>query len=453
MNQKLLWWFCLFSLIMVSIGMMLLVTRQGIGLFTDDLVYFPVARTFDFFTFSTHPPLYGIILGGVGKIMGSEPESSAVLLNVVLMPLNVLIMVLIVRMLRPDRRWLSLGAGGLVLFSYPFVYVHAMASSEPLFLVLVSTSLLLLAMVTIRFHWSFLLGSAVLTGLAVLTRYAGAALVMYCGFLLLWVPAKSLRVRVLRAGLFCIISTAPVFVFFVLKNVRNTGAAITARSVGMLSLYEHMGHVVSVKIPQLFVTFSEWFVPYRVLEYIGVNTVGILLILIVCGVLFWNCFRKSMTNRMGLICFCFWPAFYLLFVLSWMCLSGELEIAMSHRILSPVAFWIVPFLLVAVCDITSSWRYGHSAICATLFAFIFFVSFYRAFGFVRFVGSNGLGLGALAWRYSPTLAYAISNVDECIIYSNAEEVFLLYHPDVRVHVLPKRRCITQGRTIRIWICK
>ena len=158
---------------------MVLATRWGIGLTTDSIRYIDHARDLlagRGLRGMTHfPPLYPVMIAAVAKL-GLDAAVAARWLQVALFPLNIVLI-----------GWMTYRATGrcaacacvaalLVAVAPVTVGIHCTALSEPLFLALVLVSLACMAAYLQRQRPWLLCVAALTAAMAVLTRYAGLAL-------------------------------------------------------------------------------------------------------------------------------------------------------------------------------------------------------------------------------------------------------------------------------------
>jgi 4-amino-4-deoxy-L-arabinose transferase-like glycosyltransferase len=138
-------------------------------------------------------------------------------------------------------RWLGSARFGvlaalLTLIATPMVDIYTAALSEPLYLVLALGALVLLAHYLESPNRKLLVAAAVLSALAILTRYAGAALLGGEGLVLLFLPRnRPWTIRIRDLSLFSFLAGAPIALWLI-RNRLATGRSTTATvSLGHLS--------------------------------------------------------------------------------------------------------------------------------------------------------------------------------------------------------------------------
>ena len=161
-------------------------TSRGVGLSPDSAVYVGAARSLlqghgysmptDSGTFAPvahFPPLYSISLSLLGWL-GQEPFTAARWLNTFLFTASAFLAGLIA--LRATASWvLAVSAVTLLITSYPVVLVHSMAWSEPLLLFFQLAGVFFLLRFFSQAELFHLVAVATVTGLGILSRYAGVA--------------------------------------------------------------------------------------------------------------------------------------------------------------------------------------------------------------------------------------------------------------------------------------
>ena len=136
------------ALAFVGSCILLISTRWGIGGYPDSMVYIGVARSIlngsgvrffndmgEFAPVTQYPPLYPSTMAAFG-IMGLDPLLGSRWISALLFAANALLVAYIIY-----RITLSPGASLIgsffALTSFPMVYIHSMAMSEPMFIFLV----------------------------------------------------------------------------------------------------------------------------------------------------------------------------------------------------------------------------------------------------------------------------------------------------------------------------
>src|SRR5437773_7282146 len=127
---------------------LLVSTRWGIGGYPDSLVYVGVARSIldgsgvrffndmgEFAPVTQYPPLYPSMMAAFG-IMGIDPLVGSRWISVLLFACNA-ILVAYIRYRTTLFPGASIAGAFFALTSFPMIYIHSMAMSEPMFIFLV----------------------------------------------------------------------------------------------------------------------------------------------------------------------------------------------------------------------------------------------------------------------------------------------------------------------------
>jgi 4-amino-4-deoxy-L-arabinose transferase-like glycosyltransferase len=160
----------------------------GAGVSTDSIVFLNVAENilesgriyltaYGENTPMTHfPPLYPLLLAGVGVVARCSPESSAKIAGAFCFAANLGLVTLFLRRCGFDLKTAIFAVSTLALSEY-MILIHAKVFTEPLFIVFMLLALLSLARHLETGRQSSLLVSAGCVSLACLTRYAGLFLI------------------------------------------------------------------------------------------------------------------------------------------------------------------------------------------------------------------------------------------------------------------------------------
>lgn len=197
-------------------------TRHGVGISGDSISYVQAARhlregwglmlldpsLFGGLTpMKQWPPFFSIVLSAI-HLFGADAIDGARWLNAILFGCNILVAAVMIY--RYSRSLLaSLFGCFLVLMSSRMILAHQMAWTEPLFMFTGFSGLLLLDAFSRQRQRGLLALSAMLIGLAFITRYAGAAFVAAGGLSLLLSGQASLRQRIRDVVLFGVIASVP----------------------------------------------------------------------------------------------------------------------------------------------------------------------------------------------------------------------------------------------------
>ncbi|MGE0461435.1 MAG: ArnT family glycosyltransferase [Vicinamibacterales bacterium] len=414
---------------------LLVMTFWGAGTSPDSVHYIRVARAFlaldtsiDAAATAQFPPLYPLLLSVV-SLFGSDPYAVARWVNAILFAANICLLGLAVWDSSSHARWLSVIGAVLMAGSTSMLLVHGSVLSEPLFLVLVLSGFGLLARYLEHDSRPHLLWAALLIGLSVLTRYAGAACVAtgMAGIVLLGRP--RLRQRIIDTLLFGGVSSLPA-VSWALRNVLVAGTS-TNRELGF--------HPVGW--PQAWEalhTVTAWLL----LPQSTPGTIRLAACIAIFAFATMTFVRTARKHRRA-------PALatlLLLFIFGYM---GFLAVSISlfdantpldDRILLPV---LAAGIVVALTAIDLAWpllRARPSAMygVVTLLAAFAAGHVIRGSTVIARGHADGLGFSSVEWQTSTTLARVRALPDEITVYSNAPEIVYL-HTRRSARSLPRRR--------------
>jgi hypothetical protein len=196
------------------------------------------------------PPLYPLLLAS-GRMLGLSDNGGARILQLALCALNVVLLGCFV-MRASGSQVAGVTAAAWAGASPAFLYVHMWVWSEPLCHALLLGCLWAL-LESERGSWRKLALSALLCGLALLTRYAALGL-LFCALILVLARTGETRARLMNAALFAAIALLP----FVLWSVRN--AMVAGRAVG----HEHKMALMGDELARVAATALDWALPLPV---------------------------------------------------------------------------------------------------------------------------------------------------------------------------------------------
>lgn len=369
------------------------------------------------------PPFYPLTLSLIGFL--GDMVAGARLLNVVLFAATVALCGLGFTRFT-GQGWLGALLGGLLAFSPVLLGVEVWAMSEPLFLLLGFGGLFaLLAYLETR-RRGYWIASAVLCGLAFLTRYMGLAFPATAGLaLLLLGRGEDRRVRLslvwrnLRdAVLFGILCLLPILAWFVVDfSITGTlgsrsgqpAAAYWQRfleigpALQQIVLFWLVPDSVSARLPGVLQT-AAWIVPLVLL-------VGLAVLLV----------RRSRESgrkdgagqqgvsssavRLAVVFGLFGPVY--LIVLAVAQVYTYPPITLASRMLSPfhlsILVWMVALFFLGLRILAPRSRLAWTVVSLGLLAFLGSYALRSAL-IARDYHSSGIGYNAVSWRGSQTIA-------------------------------------------------
>ncbi len=433
--------------LMAAIGVFLILhaTPEGLGLSDDSVGYIAGARSIlaghgyreawlasDGFV--THfPPAFSSLLAFIG-LFGLDPLRGVRFLNAVLFGLNIILAgILGWRMTRSLPAGLILAA--LFLANDSLLRVHAVAMSEPLFIIL---SLLSFWMIDLYFerdaHWLWLVACGVFVGLAFLTRYAGLALVPTFVIVLLIVHSNW-RKRLVSAAIF----VAAVLPWMIGWAVRNE---ILAGNATNRELVFHA--ITASNFDTALYNVSTFLMPVEVWRRELFKVPGLFLVIVaavLAVVLGWVLVRvrrliaeRQQQGRPEIIAFS--NGLYVFGYLSSIFASMSFFDASTKfklRILSPI---YVSLLILLVFLGIWLWRRRRAA-AILLAVLVFGISAYGQFAAVTELMKGGQGYASFQWYDSKTMAFLRTLSPQLKIYTNQPGAVYLY-TGRGAYVLPDR---------------
>ncbi len=418
-------------------------TRWGIGISPDSVAYIGAARNvaagngftaYDAITPLTQfPPLYSLVLVLFG--FGADPVTGARRLNAILFGANIILTGGMVSLFAPRLRYTTIVTVVLTAVAVPFVTIHLMAWTEPLFLFFAFSSLILLARYLDSPKTSLAVATAIFVALGLLTRYAGAALVL-TGVAALFFAARSVRRKIGDIAVFFVVSVSPMLLWM----VRNRLAAGTATNRAVAFHPVNIGHLW-----QLFYTVSGWLsIPSTAPNAVRFG-VWFVIIVAVAAMLFQAVRQKSaavwrvpsiikMLFLFGII----YPVF-LAASISFLDANTPLD----DRILSPM---LIVGIVLAAYAVDRGLSTLNSAAATTAVALaVTAVAFGAAFNSGKLLSESyrgGLGFSNITWRQSALWAEIEQFPASAPIYSNIPEAVYIYTGRAALH-LPKTELKTQ----------
>lgn len=215
-------------LLLLAIGgfLALLLAPQDVGIGPDSMAFISAARSFlagSGFSWITwdgeyelmvhFPPLYSFFLAvaGFGKL---DPLQSAKWFNAFVLVANVFLVGVIVRRVA-KHDWIALFGAAIFLTGNLSLETHFSAMTESLFILLMLAAIGLLGFYLKRQHRVWLVVTALLIGLAIITRYVGVTLIGATILTLLLYPYAKKKKRIYDAILFTAVSLTPIALWLI----------------------------------------------------------------------------------------------------------------------------------------------------------------------------------------------------------------------------------------------
>lgn len=423
----------------VMAGGVLMITHQhGIGMWAADSVSYarsaekllkegalrvPLTRwdeeRQDDAPLSRFPPLLPCLLALLGYISNLEPMETARWLNAAC--LLVLLLMLISFAPRSPLYLLTL----LAIVISPAIYpVHLVLLSEPLFLVLcagifLTTQRMFDSPLNIR----LLLASALLCGLATLTRYAGL-FTMPCAVALLLLHPISLRAKLMRVIIFTFSYAIIVMPWFLwLKTLQQP-----PRTLGFLP-----GNFWDAMKWQFAETVTLWIFPGWLPLKLRAFLSGLLLLWLLSRLRQYVA-AVTWAKATSLLAPLIWMTGYAAFIVIARFVADD-GIAFDHRILSPLALYLL--LLVGSFLQATMLKPTHLLPAAALLLSIGIHNAYSTAPYIIDSVTHGFGYADETWKSSTTLAWLKTLPPETTFFSNAPEAIATLLP-INVKWIPLR---------------
>jgi hypothetical protein len=380
----------------------------------------------------THfPPLFPLILAGIGTL-GIDPFDGARYLNAVLRGVNLLLLVALVHHLAPATPLAAVIAGLLFFTSVHVASLHGQAWSEPLFLPLCFSALLLMAGYLNRPGLARLMAGAALTGAAILTRYVGVSIVLTAAILILGARLTWTR-RLRDTTLFIVVSLLPLLVWGLgnlLAGERPVGDRVLAWHPASL---QHAGQVVYVAL--------DWLIPNQAVTRIigsdGVPTALGLALLPLLGLGVAVCVRRAIrdaaadlrTDAAGWFTSRVLPVFVPTYVVTVFAARSALDAAIQvdSRTLVPVYISLV-ILSSLWLGHRASWLHEQpnvriaAAACALIVATMLTVRYVVT---IQRAHEQGVSYSSTKWLTSPVMITIGALPEHSFILSNAPEAIYI----------------------------
>jgi hypothetical protein len=166
---------------------LLFITQNGVGIGVDSVTYIGGAKNilagkgFSSYTLSNEggnqfitrfPPLFSVVLAMIAYL-NINAVDAARLLNCFMFGCNIFVVGLVINNVTYGSIWLSVLGAFLMLTSNNILSLHFFVYSEPMFIFLTTAGLYLLCLYIINSKTKYMIMSAILIGMSLITRYAG----------------------------------------------------------------------------------------------------------------------------------------------------------------------------------------------------------------------------------------------------------------------------------------
>lgn len=400
-----------------------LLTGQGLGLINADGTF----RLLPYF-----PPFYPLALAGLIGL-GFSAETSAMLINLSCFGATILLLGwLITKVSRSPA--IGMLAGLLLAGSPILIPAYSWAMSEPLSIFLIVAAFYLLHHSLLTDTFAALVGSAVLAGLSLLTRYSMAAGLLTACLIVLFFWRGNWQKRIASAIIYGLIAAIPIAIWLVI-DLTKTNTVASRNLLGNVPL----GSEITRFFNQLQPLFLQWLLPDSLIPGIpaAVGLVVALAILLIIGISLADSFRalserkanleeRNQALRLILI----YSLFFFLYLLLIMLVSVTTfpPITIGPRMVLPAAVAALVVIAVSVGRFFSRNKLSLKIQWLALAGLMLFAAYSGLRG-VRIARQNaidGLGYNSVGWRNSQTIDYLATHTSPSDALVTNEETALLY---------------------------
>jgi hypothetical protein len=423
-SQMLLLVFGLIAIVLV----LACTSKNGPGLSSDSITYISVGKNlasgngfvaFDQTRYHAWPPLFPLLIASFEKA-GIDSVNAIRILNALLFGLMVLLAgTLFYNNLK--QKILMIVGTLAVLLSPALLRLAMYLLTDFMFAFLV-----LLFITTIK-HYArngrtgTLFLSAIIAALAILTRYAGLALVLTGLIWLLFQQSMSYSKRTGRAVLFGFVAILPISIW-ITRNLLLLGTISGVRGASQNTLLTNF--------VATFQTIADWFIPSVVPPLLRMSAILIAMV-IISSIHFFIVRQDRRLNppsavRISIL-------FLIIYGITLICIATLTSIdTPDSRMLAPI---YVPLVFITVYAVDVIIRYLTGRIsrpfllvivsaCAILVAIL---SVQKAYPKAMTIYNNGIGkFNKPIWRESELIRYLLSARPEGILQSNAPEAVYYY---------------------------
>lgn len=439
----------LIAIIALGAGaLILLATPWGPGLREDSFNYITAAQSYaqgtglgrwaadgTFRPLTHFPPLLPLALAGI-KLLGLDLVGSFRVLNGVLFSSTVILTALSIYVTSRSE-WGALAGALLTASSGVLIENFAWAHSEPLYLTLSIAGLILLSiyMSSENNNWYFA-GSIVAIALAFLTRFAGIALIVSSGLILVVMPWTTLKRRLGVASVFSAMSALPTAAFM-LRNRMLYGTA-SDRPTPLWHPPELEKWMEGAR------TILSWFLPHRLLDLfsdslvliLGATSLAVIFALAsIISIRYYRQLEREKLSRSSLWYLLFTNAVsYLGLVLLTVLFLDRLT-PLNDRIMAPFYLFLIPLLTTSVIKLWKGLTRLQLPVTVLTVGFMLLHG-YRGTQTIENLRERGLGLSTPEWHNSEAITY-LSSLPQVPIYTN-DIPAVYFHADRMAHFIPVR---------------
>ena len=412
-------------------------TRWGIGLNQDSLFYIGGAESIlrgqgfsylqlgEIRTITKWPPLYSLLLATFGMIRTSVSDGAR-WLNALLFGVNITLVGRLV-IVKTARLWPAMLASLLMLMSSDMITYHAMAVSEPLYILFGLTALYFLDKYIQRDSIYHLILASLLVSAASLTRYIGVSLIAALCISLLIFSKRTLRQRLIDCVLAGLVSSLPLLLWQV-RNWQLSRSETPLASGAELARVGFQTHLIQGRhLKPALAVISSWLPPALPPS---LQVVGIVVVLLVTLLILIRSDRGGNTfiylNVTYVVVYCSSLVFFISF--------ASRDIYFDSRYLLPV--FVSTVLVITICLGQIPWKSKAVARIAITVLCVLLPLCYlqRATALVRQAHQDGLGFESPIFtrstivnsiKYFPTDVRIYSNLPISVTFLTRRQVNVL----------------------------
>lgn len=403
----------------------------GIGISPDSVTYTSVAKSFiktgkfiefDEMPYVDFPVGYAVFLSIFFKIFGSDFIHFGAYINAVLFACLVLISGLFIQRFIKMPRLYKIVVLACIIFSPGLLEVYSMLWSETLFILF---SVLFIAALYRYVHTIFvssLIIAAVIAALICIVRYAGIAIIITGGFVLLFMKHASVRQKILHFLVFSIISVS-LLVCNLVRNYYAQGYLTGEREKSLTSLHDNLNYFGTV--------IYDW-LPDLFNHHLPEPILGTIIIVLLAAAVLWHVITKKDKNS-----FVYIASVYAFVYTTFMIVIATVSRfeTLDSRFFSPALIpmlWVFAYWLNKLVISGKKWL-RTLLVCSNIAIAIFFIwtEFNSSFSSYSDIKDYGIpGYTDDDWRCSPTIQYLQSHAadfrKDYEIYSNGNDAVFFF---------------------------
>lgn len=237
-------------------------SKYGAGVASDSTKYLSVAQSlidgnglFDHrgLPLIAWPPLYSIIIAGLGMLTGWDVLAAAWYLNVFILGLNLFLSGMIFYRVFSEKILYAYLAVLFVFLSNPSLRIHSVISSDPLYLTAVFALVLALDKYISKRSYVAFVFILLLSALTPLLRYVGLAIGATAGIVILIEHYRSPRIWLRDGFLLGVLTILPIGWWLIIHNLMTYGSLW-----GLATQIVDVNANLSMGLTKIL----HWFVPY-----------------------------------------------------------------------------------------------------------------------------------------------------------------------------------------------